>query len=378
MEQTIDPASTTVLVIDDNEANRLLAQGTLEDEGYRVALAAGGAEGLAAFSRGGVDCVLLDVRMPAMDGFEVCRRLRGLPGGAEASIIFLTAQRDIDTFELALSAGGDDFLTKPVRPAELLVRVQTALKLKQTKDLLREHYDLLRRQRDDLMRVQLQRERLMAFVVHDLKNPVNSLDLHAQLLLRDRALSGQSREWVSQMRTEARLLNRMILNLLDLSKADEGKLTPRRSAVRLPDLIQSVFSELEVLGHHRGIRLQTSLAVETAQADEDLLRRMVANLVENAIRHAPPQSAVTVASAAADGAVELRVADEGGGVPAEMRARIFDPFVQLQGEGRVAAREGRGLGLSFCRMVAETHGGRIWVEDGAPGAIFCARIPDES
>ena len=156
---------------------------TLEDEGYRVVLANGGAEAIAAFETERPDCVLLDVRMPEVDGFAVCERIRALPPAAETPILFLTALRDVDTFDRALRAGGDDFLTKPVRPTELVVRVQTALKLRRMSVELREHYDLLKQQRDDLMRLQLQKERLMAFVVHDLKNPVNSMDLHAQLLL---------------------------------------------------------------------------------------------------------------------------------------------------------------------------------------------------
>src|SRR5262249_56334444 len=131
---------------------------------------------------------------------------------------------DVDTFDEALRVGADDFLTKPVRPAELIARVGTALKLRQMRVELREHYELLKHQRDDLLRLQLQKERLSAFLVHDLKNPVNSMDLHAQLLLRDQGLSARSRDSAAQIRSEARQLVRMILNLLDISKADEGKL----------------------------------------------------------------------------------------------------------------------------------------------------------
>src|SRR5262249_51158707 len=153
----------------------------------------------------------------------------------------LTALRDVDTFDSALCAGGDDFLSKPVRPTELVVRVRAALQLRRLRTELREHYDLLKKQRDDLMRLQLQKGRLMAFVVHDLKNPVNAMDLHAQLLLRERGLPESAREAAAQIRTEARHLTRMILNLLDLSKADEGKLEPLRSIVALPALIAEVF-----------------------------------------------------------------------------------------------------------------------------------------
>jgi two-component system, sensor histidine kinase and response regulator len=125
-----DANAVTILVVDDNEANRLLAQDTLEGEGYRVVLAGGGAEGIAAFEREDPACIVLDVRMPGIDGFAVCKRIRAIPGGEETPVIFVTAQKDFDTLDRALHAGGSDFLTKPVRPDDLLARVEKALKLR--------------------------------------------------------------------------------------------------------------------------------------------------------------------------------------------------------------------------------------------------------
>ncbi|WP_437629963.1 hybrid sensor histidine kinase/response regulator [Sorangium sp. So ce854] len=366
-----------VLVVDDNAQNRALAQATLEDDGYEVVLAVSGEEAIAQFERHRPDCVLLDVRMPGMDGLAVCARIRSLPDGAGTPIVFLTALRDVDTFDSALRAGGDDFLTKPVRPSELLVRVQAALRLRRLGAELREHVELVRQQRDALMRLQLQKEQLTAFVVHDLKNPVSSMDLHAQFLLRDRALPEQARDSARHIRAEARSLLRLIYNLLDISKSEEGRLAPERARVDLRALVLEVFAALELRASSRSIALREAIEAPAVQADPDLLRRTIENLLENAIPHAPVGTAVTV-SAVKDGAeVEIRVADSGPGVPAEMRERVFDRFVQLGGDATVVRRGGRGLGLAFCKMAVEAHGGRIWVEDNAPGAIFCVRLPDE-
>ncbi len=366
---------TTILVVDDHEANRTLAKETLEDEGYRVVLANDGAEGLLAFRKEQPSCVLLDVRMPNVDGFTVCEQIRSLPGGLDTPVLFLTALRDVDTFDRALRAGCDDFLTKPVRPTELVVRVQTALKLRRVSVELREHYDLLKSQRDDLLRLQLQKERLMAFVVHDLKNPVNSMDLHAQLLLREKGLSESGRESATQIRTEARQLSRMIVNLLDVSKAEEGHLAPKRSNVDLRSLVDSVVAELTPLADARQVTLRVDLGAKSASADGDLLHRTLANLVENATRYAPKQSTVSITTRELGEETELRVADAGAGIPEEMREKVFDAFVQVEAGERMAARSSRGLGLTFCKLAVEAHGGRIWVEDAAPGAVFCVRIP---
>ncbi|WP_437476246.1 response regulator [Sorangium sp. So ce1014] len=375
MEQQ-EPRSR-VLVVDDNEQNRALAQATLEDDGYEVVLAVTGEEGLQQFERHKPDCVLLDVRMPGMDGFTVCARIRGLPGGESTPIVFLTALRDVETFDSALRAGGDDFLTKPVRPSELLARVQAALRLRRLGAELREHVELVRQQRDALMRLQLQKEQLTAFVVHDLKNPVSSMDLHAQFLLRDRSLPEQARDSVRHVRDQARSLLRLIYNLLDISKSEEGRLAPERARVDLRALVLETFAALDLRASFRSLALREAVEVPAVQADPDLLRRTLENLVENAVHHAPAGTAVTVSAVKDGAAVEIRVADAGSGIPAEMRARVFDRFVQLGGEDPVVHRAGRGLGLAFCRMAVEAHGGTLRIEDNAPGAIFCVRLPDD-
>lgn len=365
----------TILVVDDNEANRALARGALEDEGYNVVVATGGQDGIDAFSREHPDCVLMDVRMPGVDGFAACTAIRALPGGADTPVLFLTALRDVDTFDEAIKAGADDFLTKPVRPGELVVRVDTALKMRRMRAELSEHYQLLKHQRDDLLRVQLQKERLMSFVVHDLKNPVNSMDLHAQLLLRDKSLNERAKASAAQIRQEARRLVQMIVNLLDLSKSDEGKLAPKRADVNVAAVVRDLVEDLTAAAQARNVRLEVVIERETARVDEDLFRRIVMNLVDNAIRHAPVESAVTVRVTGQDGALRVRVADAGTGVPPELRERIFDPFIQAETDGS-KARTGRGLGLAFCKVAVDAHGGRIWVEDAAPGAAFLLSIPD--
>jgi two-component system sensor histidine kinase/response regulator len=368
--------SSRILIIDDNETNRALARSTLEDEGYAVALAAGGAQGLLEFQKAQPDCVILDVRMPDMDGFEVCARLRALPGGPETPILFFTALRDVDTFDRAAQAGGDDFLTKPILPTELLVRVQSALKIRRLGAELREHYDQLKKNRDDLLRLTLQRERMTAFLVHDLKNPVNSMDLNAQLILRNKELPGRDRDAVVRIRADAQQLNRMILNLLDIAKAEEGRLAAKRTSLDLRALVGDVVAENTASAESRGVVIRIALETPEVFADGELLRRTLTNLVENAIRHAPRGTEVSVSARKVLAAAEVRVADTGRGIPVALRDRVFEPFVQAAGSRGSENQRGRGLGLTFCKLAVEAHGGAIWVEDAAPGAVFCVRLPD--
>lgn len=367
-----------VLVVDDNAENRALAEAILVEEGYRVVLAGGGEEGVSAFVRERPDCVLLDVRMPGVDGFAACARMRAVEGGTEIPIVFLTAQRDLDTFDEAQRCGADDFLTKPVRPAELALRVQAAVKLRQLGTEVREHYALVRRQRDDLLRLQLQKEQLMAFVVHDLKNPVNSMDLQAQLLERIPDLPPRARRPIARIREEARVQLRLILNLLDIAKSEEGRLEPIKQRVDLAVLVSEVVAALELRAADSGVTLAHALAVDAVHADPDLLRRVLENLVENAIRHAPEGSTVRVLATARGEGVALRVVDAGAGIPEHAREQVFERFVQLGDETAPSTRGGRGLGLTFCRLAVQAHGGTIRVEDANPGAAFCIDLPPDS
>ena len=365
-----------ILVIDDNEQNRALARATLELESYDIELASGGEEGLRCFAARVPDCVLLDVRMPGMDGFETCRRIRALPGGKEVPIIFLTASRDVDTFDRAQSCGADDFVTKPVQPTEMVLRVQAAMKVRRLDATNKEYFELVRRQRDDLMRLQLQKERLSSFVVHDLKNPVASIDLLAQLLQRDKKLPAEARGTAEAIRIEVAALMRLILNLLDINKSEEGQLAASVARLDLPALSTSIMETMQVRARAKEIDLSADLGgVEAVTADRDLLRRVLENLLDNALRYAPKGSRVSLSAVAHADEVELRVADQGKGVPPELREGIFERFVQLDSGERTAPRTSRGLGLTFCRLAVEAHGGRIYVEDATPGAVFCIRLP---
>jgi len=364
-----------ILVVDDNAPNRQLAQAALEDEGYRVVLAVNGQEAVSMFEQEAPDCILLDVRMPGLDGPGACERIRALPGGHDTPVVFLTAQRDVDTFDRALQAGGDDFLTKPVQPSELLLRVQAALKLRKVKAELREHYDLVRKQRDDLMRLQLQKERLTQFIVHDLKNPLGTLDLCAQLLLRDRELPERTRASVQRMRNEARTLLHMLLNLLDISRSDEGALVARNESLALGDLFEQVVRDFDLKAQAASLSIAAESDNLQITGDASLLLRVLENLVDNAIRHAPENSHIQLTATTRDGVVEIKVVDQGVGIAPELREKIFEPFVQLEHGEQVIQRSSRGLGLTFCKVAVEAHGGRIWIEDADPGAAICFTLP---
>ncbi|HTL33644.1 MAG TPA: response regulator [Kofleriaceae bacterium] len=360
-----------VLVVDDVAENRALARATLEDEGFDVVFATNGEEAIDAVGQHRPDCVLMDIRMPKVDGITAAERIRALPEGKNLAIIFVTAQRDVTTFDRALAAGGDDFITKPYRPDELLVRLQTAMRLRrlaaERSELVRE----LKLQRDLLQRLELQKEQLVAFLVHDFKNPVNAIDLQVQSLTRNAENPERVRTASGRIKDETRALLRLITNLLDISKGDEGSLAPARRSVQPEQLAQSALDEMSTRAAAANVKMVSKTGTEAIEVDPDLMRRVLANLIDNAIRHSPENTAITVSIERAAEAIEIYVADQGRGIPAEQRPHVFDRF--HSGEQRTASN--RGLGLAFCKLAVEAHGGTIWVEDASPGAMFRIKLP---
>ncbi len=226
------------------------------------------------------------------------------------------------------------------------MRVQAALRLRRLGAELRDHVELVRQQRDALMRLQLQKERLTAFVVHDLKNPVSSMDLHAQFLLRDRALPEEARDSARHIRDQARALLRLIYNLLDISKSEEGRLAPERASVDLRALVLEVFAALDLRASSRSISLRETVEAPTVRADPDLLRRTIENLLENAIVHAPPGTAVTVERRheARRRGGDPRGGRRGRASPSRCARRCSIASFQLGGDAPALHRAGRGLG----------------------------------
>jgi signal transduction histidine kinase len=378
----------TVLVVDDNLQNRDVAEGHLVAAGYRAVLADGGAAALVAFQAQRPDLVLLDVLMPGMDGFETCRRLRALPGGDDTPIVFLTALGDLATHKLALDSGADDFLTKPINRTELLIRLRSLLRIRRLAEEQRRSTDVIRAQRDRLLEVHRQNRQLAALMVHDLKNPLSSILSNVQFLTQSDAIAATDRESLVDVLRASRSMFRMVMNLLDISRSEDGALVPHWGAFGLSALLNEVGSEMahRLDDKEQTLTVTVAPAVDEIVADRDMLRRVVENLLDNACKYSPRRARIAIevvpspprAGDAGTAAVELRVRDDGEGVPTAERGRIFEPYVRVDGGGvprPPEARAGHGLGLLFCRRAVEVHGGEIWVEDNPPrGSCFCVRL----
>ncbi|HEY1553681.1 MAG TPA: hybrid sensor histidine kinase/response regulator [Kofleriaceae bacterium] len=363
-----------VLVVDDSAPNRMVACGHLEAAGYEVVAVGSGEAALELLGREDVtrfDLVVLDVLMPGLGGLATCRRLRGNPATTELPVLFLTALDDKDATEPALEAGGDDLLPKPFQRAELLLRVRALIRQRRTTLRLREATHELAAQNEALRRAEVGRRRMSELIVHDLKSPASAIAVNAELL-RHMKLGGELAEIAEDILVAAHQIDRTARDLLDVSRAEDGTLEVEREDIDLAELAGEVAATLRGAARWTGLTIEIVARAPTAIGDRELVRRILQNLVHNALRYAPRDTVVRVETEAEPGGVVLRVLDEGPGVPPGDADRIFERNVSLDDTGR----GGHGLGLAFCRLAAEAQGGRIWVEARVPrGAAFCVRIP---
>jgi len=358
-----------ILVVDDDALTRRSMRAILEQARYKVESAGGGAEAIEAFPRCRPELVVLDILMPGIDGIETCRQIRAMPGGELIPIIFLTGDGRAETHSGAFQAAGDDFLRKPVSPTELIFRIRSLMRLKRLQAQVQA-------ERDALLASREQNKQLFEFIVHDLKNPLMSIQLGLDLLREGREHSPATQLRLCRIRETAQSMGRMIQDILDIGRAEQIGLPLRLSRVAVREWMPGLLEELE----NRVRQLNQTVTWECAEGliigvDQELLGRVVLNLADNAMKYSPAGSRTRIELEAADHRVYLRVRDEGNGVPDHLREEIFSKFKRLDGEG-ATVRSSSGLGLTFCKVAAEAHGGRIWVEPNQPrGSVFIVELP---
>ena len=220
--------------------------------------------------------------------------------------------------------------------------------------------------------------RFMADASHELRTPLSIVRTAASMTMqRPEREEVEYREVLDVIRGQADRASRLVDDLFLLARADAGEYPVRRNAVDLSEMTLDCIEAMRVLACVRGIRVTASPGLGSVEspclADEELLRRMLVNLVENAIAHTPDQGVVEVGLAVDERSYVLSVTDGGDGVPPADRSRVFERFYRVEGDAN-ASGNGAGLGLAISRWIAEAHGGSLHLADG-PGCTFVARLP---
>jgi signal transduction histidine kinase len=394
-----DAQRTSVLLVDDHPADLDALERHLEPFALHLVKACSGEEALEFLEAEEFALVLMDVRMPGLDGFETARRLREYEAEQRhVPLIFLTGTpRDARSVAHAYASGAVDWLSKPVEPDMLRAKVRVFVDLHREREALRrQQAELLERERelaeDQRQRVEAERERLvvelreavrlrdefLSVASHELKTPLTPLALRLQLMeqgLRAPVLEpGRLREHVEAARGQVRRMASLVDSLLDVTRITSGQLTLRRERdVNLAALVRDVVAGFEM----QAARVDCPLKLEAPArvlGHWDVLRleQVVTNLLTNALKFGAgcPVSLRVEEDA---GWARLTVRDEGIGMDEGVRARIFERFERGVSERHYG---GLGLGLFITHQVVEALGGRILVES-APGrgSTFTVELP---
>lgn len=366
-----------ILVVDDTPANLRLLTGMLKEHGYRVRPVPSGRLAMQAVQNELPDLILLDITMPEMSGYEVCEQLKAEPASRDIPVLFISAlDETIDKIK-AFAVGGLDYITKPFQFEEVEARVQTHLRLRQLQVELEQRNRQVQASYDQLRELETLRDNLTSMVVHDMRSPLMGIMGYLEILEMDAGpkLNPTELAVLSEAREVAQVLAGMVNSLLDVSRLEQGQMPLHLAPADLDALIAAGLGSLGALPQQVSLHhLQHSPALRVT-CDADLVTRVVANLVGNAIKFTPEGGQVTVAAESCEQGVKIRVVDTGGGIPREYHQRIFEKF------GQVEARQQRtmystGLGLTFCKLAVEAQGGRIGVEsEVGKGSTFWFTLP---
>ena len=367
----------TVLVVDDDDDIRITLEGILANDGYQVTTAKNGAEAIHLLHDAPPPCVVvLDLMMPVMSGWELLDQMRAEAGLAQVPVVVTSAAADRSPTDVSC------ILPKPLDLDALThvvaehcasrARAEAEQARAATERALRE----LARRNLELQELQRFRDDMSTLIVHDMKTP---LAVVVQTL--DYVLDGplgedeeDKRDALLGVRSAAGRLKRLVESLLDAVKLEGGKLKPNIVSIPAPDLMEMVLASRRFDARERGCALSTrGLDGLLLRADVDLLCRVMENIVDNAMRYTPRGGRVEIWAKPTEGGVVIFIGNVGSTIPPSERERIFDKFGQGS-EG--AGRTNLGLGLYFCRLAVEAHGGRIWVDssDALP-TIFAIELP---
>ena len=373
-------SSPLVLVADDVPANVELLFDQLHTLGYRTIGASDGPSAVAACFEHQPDLCILDVSMPAGDlgvdtrstGFEVCRRIKRDPRTSRIPVIFVTAMNDTTDRVRGIEAGGDDFLTKPHNRLVLGARVRSLLRLKAATDALENSYRKLR----ELEKV---RDDLMKMIVHDLKSPLTSVLATLELLADGDfgLLTELQRRAVGDAEGKAEELLRLIEDILEVARIEEAAVRLNMEQIAPGALLTEMMHEWQHRFQQERTRAMLHVDDDTPvfNADRALIKRVFSNLIQNAVTHSASAIDLSVSARRSGDSVLFTFTDNGPGIPSEYHEVIFRKFGQVA-TGITPRVRSSGLGLTFCKLVVDLHGGMIWVKSKeGEGSTFYVQLP---
>jgi signal transduction histidine kinase len=359
-----------ILVVDDTPDNVALLEAFLSDNEYSVVTAGSGKECLEKAVTEHPNLIILDIRMPEMDGYETLTRLKSAPHTKQIPVILLTAERrDPGDIEKGFQRGAEEYLTKPINMEELLVRVKAILQSKEAEQQL-ERY----------------KADFTSMLVHDLRGPLGAVKGLVEYAIGEGNLSPEQNEVLNLAIDASNKMLELVNDLLDLSRFESGNIQLTREQSRMDVLLNNTCQGMQPLARKKDLTLECFPEQELPPILMDARRidQVIMNLLTNAVKFTKEKGKITVVSEETElvdelhdhrRGVKVSVSDTGEGISPDELHLVFDKYKQTK-TGRLSQHKGTGLGLAICKSIIEAHGGKIWVESiVGRGTTFTFVIP---
>lgn len=359
-----DEGKNVVLVVDDTEQNLSVVGNILLENDYEIQLVTSGEEAFESLNEIIPDLILLDVMMPGMDGHEVIRRLKSDDRYKEIPVIFLTAKVETEDVVKGFELGAVDYVTKPFRKAELLARVRTHIKLKNTENDLR-----------DLIKM---KDRLFSIIGHDLRGPIGTF-----MMVMD-TITDESRDlpeekikrYLQQMKDTSKGAYGLLENLLTWARSQQKLVSFEPSVQSLHDIVEDTIKVLDGTAKSKFITLKNEVQPGTTGFfDKNSISTVVRNLISNSLKFTNKDGEIIISSTKNDNELQVSVKDSGIGMSEEAVKKLFkkDQITTTRGTN---GEKGTGLGLLLCKDFIMGNSGRIWVEsEQGKGTVFFFSLP---
>ncbi|NEQ67582.1 MAG: response regulator [Symploca sp. SIO2D2] len=383
-----DAIKGDILVVDDHLENVNLLFTMLSEHGYEVRQVINGRQALQTAQYDPPDLILLDILMPEMDGYEICRKLKACPETQQIPVIFLSALDDVWDKVKAFDIGGVDYITKPFDVPEVLARVEHQLTIvRQQRQLTEQNIRLqqeiqerqiiqqqLQQLNQELLRSNTDLEQFNFIVSHDLRQPLTSINANAQLLAikSHRFLDEDSKQCVTRILEGTNHMDQLLRDLFAYARlggTDTTKFQPTDCNLALNQALDNLYQAIEksqaIINHD---------PLPTIRADRVQLVTLFQNILSNAIKYCREEvPQVNVSVRQTDTEYLFTIQDNGIGIEPENLETIFKLFQRLHS---LQDYPGSGIGLAICKKIVECHGGRIWA-DSLPnvGSNFYFTVP---
>ena len=352
-----------ILIVDDIPANLKVLGGILKDEGYKIRPVLSGELALQVALLEKPDLILLDIMMPEIDGYEVCKRLKSNPELKDIPVIFISALNDTNDLLKAFESGGIDYITKPFQAAEVSIRIATHLQIC--------------RQNNELKELNATKDKFFSIIAHDLRGPIGNMVSIAELLADKDSLDDETVQTFLEMQKEiSKDTIQLLENLLLWARSNTKRIDFEPVEISCSSILKESIEGIKLQALKKNITILNHTSSDFSFiADENMLRSILRNLLTNAAKFTPEGGSVILDAKKTENESVFTVIDTGIGIPESMLQTLFSIEVSNKREG-TAGESSNGLGLLLCKEFVEKHGGSIWVEsEEGKGTVFHFSIP---